>query len=94
VNYSDAHPGADGFAARLATIVAEVSDDEVAAADLLAVRRPFAAFGVTSLTQLRLLDAVEAEFGIDIDMGGDLSFLDSLDGLMSYLRDRGVREQG
>ena len=62
----------------LAELVAGVSDGEVTATDVLAAPLSFAALGVTSLAQLRLIDEVERAFDIDIDFPGDASDLRSL----------------
>ena len=56
------------LAGRLAELVAEVSDGEVTAAAALAAEAPLPALGFTSLSQLRLVDAVEREFRVTIDL--------------------------
>ena len=62
----------------LAELVAGVSDGEVTAAEVLAAPRSFAALGVTSLAQLRLIDEVERAFDVDIDFPEDAADLRSL----------------
>lgn len=74
------------LARQLAQLVADASDEEVTAAEVLAADgASLTALGLTSLTQLRLIDAVERQFGIDVDLGGDLSFLDTIDGLAGHV---------
>ncbi len=72
----------------LAGLVAMVSDGEVTAVDVLAAPLTFSALGVTSLTQLRLIDEVERAFDIDIDFPEDASDLRSL---AACLRRQGVQ---
>lgn len=67
---------------RLAEMVVTATDGEVEAAEVLAGQARLADLGVTSLGYLRLIDAVEAEFGVELD----LAATDSLDELVDYLR--------
>ncbi|MBO3750529.1 acyl carrier protein [Streptosporangiaceae bacterium NEAU-GS5] len=78
----------DDLRRTLAGMVAEVSEGEVTAEQVLASPHPLAALGVTSITQIRLIDAVEVAFGIDVDLDGDLRFLDNVDSLADYVRAR------
>ncbi len=67
---------------RLAQLVAEVSDGEVTAAAALAAEAPLPALGFTSLSQLRLVDAVEREFRVTIDLSPEgLAALDDVHAL-------------
>ncbi|NUW36732.1 acyl carrier protein [Nonomuraea sp. SMC257] len=72
---------------RLAGLVAEATDGEVEAADVLAGPARLTDLGVTSLGLLRLIDAVETEFGVEVDPGE----FETLDDLVRNLR---VREPG
>ncbi|WP_155352262.1 acyl carrier protein [Acrocarpospora macrocephala] len=54
---------------RLAVMVAAATDDQISADDVLAARHSLAALGVTSLSLIRLVDAIEDEFGVDVDPG-------------------------
>ncbi|GIH29415.1 hypothetical protein Aph01nite_77250 [Acrocarpospora phusangensis] len=54
---------------RLAVMVAAATDDQISAADVLAAEHSLAALGVTSLSLIRLVDAIEDEFGVDVDPG-------------------------
>ncbi|HEY7485630.1 MAG TPA: acyl carrier protein [Streptosporangiaceae bacterium] len=87
--------GSDGRLRRvLADMVADASDGDVTAEEVLAARHPLSALGVTSLTQIRLIDAIEDTFGIDVDLDDGLTFLDSLDAMVAYLDGRGVWPSG
>ncbi|WP_433254103.1 acyl carrier protein [Streptosporangium sp. CA-135522] len=71
---------------RLAAMVATASDGAVTAKEALAATVPLSALGVTSLAQMRLIDAVETEFGVEIDLSGDgLGLLDDLDALERHI---------
>ncbi|MFC4531327.1 phosphopantetheine-binding protein [Sphaerisporangium dianthi] len=70
---------------RVADMVAVASDGEVDAEEVLQAGVSFTALGVTSLTTLRLIDAVEEEFGVEIDLGGDVGYLDDLDSLVRHI---------
>jgi acyl carrier protein len=67
---------------RVAALVAEASDGELTAAQVLAADCSLTALGLTSLGYIRLIDAIEEDFGLDleIDVG-----LDTLDGLVEHL---------
>ena len=64
---------------RLAELIAAATEGEVGAADVLAGGRTLRALGVGSLAFLRLVDAVEAEFGVELDL--EAPGLETLDGL-------------
>jgi acyl carrier protein len=71
---------------RLATLVAESSDGAITAREALAATVPLSALGLTSIGQLRLIDAIETEFGVAIDLTGDgMDLLDDLDRLAGHL---------
>ncbi|MEV7007977.1 acyl carrier protein [Streptosporangium sp. NPDC051022] len=78
---------------RLAEMVASASDGAVTAEEALSATVPLSALGITSLAQMRLIDAVETEFGIEIDLSGDgLDLLDDLGALERYIA--GARGSG
>ncbi|GII63216.1 hypothetical protein Skr01_33010 [Sphaerisporangium krabiense] len=74
---------------RLAELVAESSDGAVTAEEVLAANVPLSALGVTSIMTLRLIDAIESEFGVEFDLSEDgMSMLDDLDRLAGHLASR------
>ncbi|GAA3035120.1 acyl carrier protein [Streptosporangium longisporum] len=73
---------------RLAAMVASASDGAVTAGEALTTTVPLSALGFTSLAQMRLIDAVETEFGVEIDLSGDgLDLLDDLDALERHINE-------
>ncbi|MEV6693585.1 acyl carrier protein [Micromonospora sp. NPDC051196] len=64
---------------RVAVLVSEATAGEVPAADVLA-GGSLIALGVDSLGLLRLVDAIESEYGVEIELnaGGSLDTLDEL----------------
>lgn len=64
--------------ARLADLVAAATDGEVSAGEVLAGEFTLPELGVTSLGYLRLFDAVEREFGAELDPGRPIGTLDDL----------------
>jgi len=79
-----------GLREDLARLVAEASEGQVSADEALAGDATLPALGVSSLVYLRLIDAVETEYGVSLDLDGDLSYLDTLDGLARQLAEQGV----
>jgi acyl carrier protein len=77
----------DELALFLADLVAGVSDGQVTAAEVLSGPASFAALGVNSLAQLRLIDEVETVFDVLIDSPEDAGGLHSL---AECLRRQGV----
>jgi acyl carrier protein len=74
----------------LADMIADASDGEVSAQQALAADCSFIALGLTSLAQVRFIDAIECEFGIDIDPDDDLFFQGTILDLTEYLARRGA----
>ncbi|MGI5281981.1 phosphopantetheine-binding protein [Nonomuraea polychroma] len=66
---------------RVAALVAQASDGELTTAEVLAADCSLTALGLTSLGYIRLIDAIEDDFGVDIELGS----LDTLDGLVDRL---------
>jgi acyl carrier protein len=74
----------------LADMIADASDGEVSAQQALAADCPFIALGMTSLAQVRFIDTIECEFGVDIDPDDDLFFQGTILDLAEYLAERGA----
>lgn len=70
---------------RLADLVADVSGGEISAKEALAGDHSLSALGLTSLAWIRLIDAIEDTFGVDVDLGGDLSAFERVDALAAHL---------
>jgi acyl carrier protein len=69
---------------RMAGLIEVATDGDVPAADALG-GASLTALGLGSLGLLRLLDAVEAEFGVTLDPHLDASTLDTVDGLATQV---------
>ncbi|WP_331766601.1 phosphopantetheine-binding protein [Embleya sp. NBC_00896] len=82
-------PGGD-LRERVAELIASVSDGEVSAREVLDTDGSLTAAGVSSLTFLRVIDALEGEFGVYFDLDGDLAFVEDLDALVDRLTRHGV----
>jgi acyl carrier protein len=74
----------------LAIMIADASDGEVSSEQALAGDCSFTALGLTSLAQVRLVDAIEYEFRVDIDPDSDLFFSGTVLDLAEYLVEQGV----
>ncbi|MBO3751363.1 acyl carrier protein [Streptosporangiaceae bacterium NEAU-GS5] len=70
---------------RVAELVSVASGGDLAVPDILAADCTLPALGVTSLTYIRLIDAIEDEFGVDLDLVTDPGAIDTLDGLVTYI---------
>ncbi|MFC0862043.1 acyl carrier protein [Sphaerimonospora cavernae] len=74
---------------RLAELIAQSSDGAVTPDEVLAATVPLSALGVTSIALLRLIDAIESEFGVEFDLSEDgMELLDDFDRLAGYLASR------
>lgn len=74
---------------RLAELVAEVSDNAVTAPEALAADVPLTALGLTSIGQMRLVDAIEMEFGVEVELTDEgLALIDDLDRLAAFVSAR------
>lgn len=70
---------------RVAEMVSQAGDGALTVEEILDADVSLPALGVTSLAYLRLIDAIEAEFGFDVELDGHL---DTLDGLVAHLEGR------
>lgn len=75
---------------RIAALVSRASDGDVTADEILAAGGSLTALGVTSLAFLRLIDALEEEFGVLVDLDGPTLRLDGLDELVAELVRQGA----
>ncbi|NUR87030.1 MAG: acyl carrier protein [Nonomuraea sp.] len=74
---------------RLAQLVAESSDGAITADQALASTTALSYLGLSSLSRMRLVDAVEDEFDVEIDLDGDgWDLVDDLDALAAHLGSR------
>ncbi|WP_055480633.1 phosphopantetheine-binding protein [Sphaerimonospora mesophila] len=74
---------------RLAELVAESSEGAVTAQEALTAAVPLSALGITSIARLRLIDAIESEFGVEFDLTEEgMELLDDLDRLAGHLASR------
>jgi acyl carrier protein len=81
--------GASATKDRLAALVERASDGAVAAAEARAGGAGLSALGFTSLARMRLIDAVESEYGVEIDLAaGGFALVDDLDALTAHLTAR------
>lgn len=69
----------------LADMIAEASDGEVSAEQALEGGHSLAALGFGSLALIRLIDAIEDTFGVDVDLGDDMASFEHVDTLASHL---------
>ncbi|BCJ62211.1 acyl carrier protein [Micromonospora endophytica] len=69
---------------RIAELVAEATAGEVSAADVLA-GGSLVALGVDSLGLLRLVDAIELEYGVEVELNVAGRPVDTLDDLVALL---------
>ncbi len=69
---------------RIAELVGEATGGEVSVADVLA-GGSMIALGVDSLGLLRLVDAIELEYGVEVELNGPGRPLDTLDDLVALL---------
>jgi acyl carrier protein len=83
-------PGDGPLRRRLAELVALACDGELGVEEILGADS-LVLLGITSLTSLRIIDAVESEFDVLLDLEQDPAFLDSVGGLARWLLEHGSR---
>lgn len=74
---------------RIAELVSEATAGEVAA-DAVLAGGSMVALGVDSLGLLRLVDAIESEYGVEIELNSAGRSLDTLDDLVAVVHAAGV----
>jgi MbtH protein len=82
--WTDPRPARPWIRAWLAEALSAASDGELTAAEVLAADCSFPAMGVPSLAMVRLVDAIEAEFGVILDFS-DGEAMESLDTLTTFV---------
>jgi acyl carrier protein len=79
----------DEITQRLAELVAEASDGDIPAERARDAGLPLSVLGLTSLSRMRLIDAVESEFAVELDLDEqDWTMLDDLGALADHLERR------
>ncbi|WP_151770726.1 acyl carrier protein [Streptomyces abyssomicinicus] len=79
----------DEIRQRLAELVAESSDGDIPAERALHTGTPLSALGLTSLSRMRLIDAVESEYDVELDLDErNWKLLDDLSALAAHLENR------
>ncbi|RGC66675.1 Phosphopantetheine attachment site [Micromonospora sp. MW-13] len=76
--------GSTELRARLAALVSEATGGDVPATDVLG-GGSLVALGVDSLGLLRLVDAIELEYGVEVELTDPGHRLDTLDDLMAVV---------
>ncbi|MFB8088301.1 acyl carrier protein [Streptomyces sp. NPDC055992] len=71
--------------ARLAVLISDAMDGQIAAAEILTARGTLTELGVTSLALLRLADTLEEEYAIELDLADPSFYQESVDSLASRL---------
>ncbi|GAA4563115.1 MbtH family NRPS accessory protein [Planotetraspora kaengkrachanensis] len=66
--WTDMRPYRSRLREWLATALEKASDGRLTAAEVLGAHTSLVAMGVTSLTMVRLIDAIETEFDVTVDM--------------------------
>jgi acyl carrier protein len=80
----------DDLHQRLAELVATAASDAQLTPGVVLTAPSLVLLGVNSLSTLRIIDAVEREFGIVLDLDGDADFLDSVAGIATHVTGLGV----
>ncbi|RKR86144.1 phosphopantetheine binding protein [Micromonospora pisi] len=75
----------DDLRRRLADLVHEVTDGAVTADDALDATASLVALGVDSLGLLRLIDAIETEYDVELDLSAGGHSLTTVDDLAAQL---------
>ena len=76
----------------VAELVAKVTDGTLDADSAQRSEQTFADAGMTSLSFLRLVDALEIRYGVEIDLEEDLDRMRTVASIVAYLRDNGVEQ--
>ncbi|MEU2246714.1 acyl carrier protein [Streptomyces sp. NPDC019224] len=74
--------------ARLAGLISDAMDGQIAATEILDARGTLTELGVSSLALLRLADTLEEEYGIELDLADPDFYQESVDSLAARLSGR------
>ncbi|MBF6352951.1 acyl carrier protein [Nocardia higoensis] len=80
----------DSLTKAVAQMVAKATDGTVDAETAQRSEQTFADAGMTSLAFLRLVDALEIRYGVEIDLENDLDHMRTVTAIVAYLRNQGV----
>jgi acyl carrier protein len=75
---------------RIAAMIEQATGGQVEAAAALQPTASLTALGVDSLSHLRLIDAIEGEYGIETELSPDGRRLDTVDAIAAHLTDLGA----
>lgn len=78
----------DELAATVAGLVSRASAGAISPDEARQPDARLTDLGLSSLAYLKLVELVEQEFDVYIDFEEDLSFLDSVDGIVDFVRAR------
>ncbi|MEN3610097.1 acyl carrier protein [Plantactinospora sp. ZYX-F-223] len=81
--------GENPMATRIAELVVEASDGTVSGAQLSQDATVLTEIGLTSLSYLRLIDAIENEFGVYIDLEEAAGKLGTVREIADYVAEQG-----
>ncbi|MBF6194319.1 MULTISPECIES: acyl carrier protein [Nocardia] len=82
----------DSLTSAVADLVATATDGTLDADSAQRSEQTFAEAGMTSLSFLRLVDALEIRYGVEIDLENDLDHLRTVAAIVAYLRNQGVED--
>jgi acyl carrier protein len=80
-----------GVRRRIAELVHDAAEGRVQVADALAAGASLSALGLDSLGFLRLIDAVEEEYGVEVDLDSPGPRMDTVDEIVARMALAGAR---
>ncbi|APE35010.1 hypothetical protein BOX37_14805 [Nocardia mangyaensis] len=84
------HPADDTLTHAVADLVAQATDGIIDVSSTETAGTSFADAGMTSLSFLRLVDALEIRYGIEIDLEHDIGSMRTVALIVEYLRAQGL----
>ncbi|MEV0686313.1 acyl carrier protein [Nocardia sp. NPDC050378] len=84
------HTADDTLTHAVAELVAQATDGIIDAPAARAADQSFADAGMTSLSFLRLVDALEIRYGVEIDLENDIDAMRTVALIVEYLRAKGL----